>query len=225
MAKAKVTKKKTTKKAPAFVITSHVGNKLILPRAPRVTEFSNIGQNWSESERAGRESVMRRTSKKTREFSIDIELGVRDPRLTVMYQLRNLEHFAETVKPVKVSYTDRETGYYYITDFSYSITGRRESDNEPNRASVSMTFKRAVTEKIKVGALKSPPKPKPKKKPKPKPKPKKSKVRTHKMKKGDTLWDLARKYYGNPYKWKKLADANKIKNVRRIPIGKVIKIP
>lgn len=220
----KVTKRK-------FVMVSHVGNMLALPRAPRVTEFSSIGQEWSESARAGRESVMRRTGKKTKEFSISIELGVTDRTKTVKYQLKNLEDWANTVKPVRIIFTSNETGYYHITDFSYTVNERRESDNEPSRASVTLSFRRAVTESIKIGAIKRPVKKKPtpkkkyKPKAKPKPKAKKKKVRTHKMRKGDTLWDLARKYYGNSNKWKKLADANKIKNVRKIPIGKVIKIP
>lgn len=219
----KVTKRK-------FVMVSHVGNMLALPRAPRVTAFSSLGQEWTESARAGREAVMRRTGKKTKEFSIEIELGVTDPNKTVKYQLKNLEDWANTVKPVRIIFTSRETGYYHITDFNYTVNARRPSDNEPSRATVSMTFRRAVTESIKVGAIKQPIKKKAvpkKKKPKPKPKakPKKNKVRTHKIRKGDTLWDLARKYYGNGNKWKKIADANKIKNVRKIPIGKVIKIP
>ena len=51
------------------------------------------------------------------------------------------------------------------------------------------------------------------------------KERVYVMKRGDTLWALARRYYGSPYKWPVLAKRNKIKNVRRIPIGKRIYIP
>lgn len=225
MAKSKVVKKKATKRAPAFVMRSHTNYRITLPRAPRVTDFSNIGQEWSESARAGKEPVMRRTGKKLRTFGIEIELGHRNPFSAVRSDLQKLESFAQTTKPVKISYTNLETGYFYITDFSYTVTARRPSDNEASRATVSITFAKAVTDTIKVGALKKPKKAKKKPKAKPKPKPKKKKTRTYKMKKGDTLWTIARRYYGNSNKWKKLADANKIKNPRRIPIGKVIKIP
>ncbi len=45
------------------------------------------------------------------------------------------------------------------------------------------------------------------------------------MKKGDVLWNLAQEYYKDPLKWKYIAEMNKIKNERRIPVGTVIYIP
>lgn len=45
------------------------------------------------------------------------------------------------------------------------------------------------------------------------------------MVKGDTLWELAQKYYDDPYRWKIIMDMNKIPDERRIPIGTVIYIP
>lgn len=60
--------------------------------------------------------------------------------------------------------------------------------------------------------------------------------KTHKVKKGDTLWDLARKYYGNSTQWRKLWEANKDELIKRdsrnlkrpghyIHIGFTIKVP
>src|SRR5690606_25788237 len=65
---------------------------------------------------------------------------------------------------------------------------------------------------------------------KPKPKPKttiKSTTRTYTVKKGDTLWAIAKKYYGNGAQYKKIANANKklIKNPNLIHIGWKLKIP
>lgn len=45
------------------------------------------------------------------------------------------------------------------------------------------------------------------------------------MVKGDTLWELAEKYYNDPYGWNRILKMNKIPNERRIPIGTVIYIP
>ena len=45
------------------------------------------------------------------------------------------------------------------------------------------------------------------------------------MVKGDTLWELAQKYYDDPYRWGKIMEMNKIPDERRIPIGTVIYIP
>ncbi|HBF9159668.1 TPA: LysM peptidoglycan-binding domain-containing protein [Clostridioides difficile] len=53
------------------------------------------------------------------------------------------------------------------------------------------------------------------------------KQKTHKVVKGDSLWSLAKKYYGNGDLWKKIYDANKklIKNPDTIKDGWVLIIP
>jgi pSer/pThr/pTyr-binding forkhead associated (FHA) protein/LysM repeat protein len=46
------------------------------------------------------------------------------------------------------------------------------------------------------------------------------------VQKGDTLWELANKYYGDPFKWNLIAEANNISNPRDpIPVGIVLQIP
>ncbi len=46
------------------------------------------------------------------------------------------------------------------------------------------------------------------------------------VQKGDTLWELADKYYGDPFKWDLIAEANNITNPRDpIPVGTVLQIP
>lgn len=60
--------------------------------------------------------------------------------------------------------------------------------------------------------------------PKPKPRPKKDN-RSYTVKRGDTLWDLAQKYYGNPYKWTTIAQANENPDPRRLQIGRKLLIP
>ena len=45
------------------------------------------------------------------------------------------------------------------------------------------------------------------------------------MVKGDTLWDLAQKYYNDPYGWDRILKMNRIPDERRISIGTVIYIP
>tara|TARA_R100001510_G_C7651164_1_gene208799 strand:+ start:1406 stop:1804 length:399 start_codon:yes stop_codon:yes gene_type:complete len=53
--------------------------------------------------------------------------------------------------------------------------------------------------------------------------------RIHTVVKGDTFWDLAKKYYNNPLKWKDIQSAN-LQNgkpipPRRLPIGTILTIP
>jgi 5'-nucleotidase len=50
-------------------------------------------------------------------------------------------------------------------------------------------------------------------------------VVTYTVKRGDTLWDLARTFYGDGRKWRRIAQANPICNPRRLQIGTVLRIP
>lgn len=48
---------------------------------------------------------------------------------------------------------------------------------------------------------------------------------TYTVKAGDTLLEISKKYYGDEKKYKKIMDANDIKDPKRIQIGQVLKIP
>lgn len=48
--------------------------------------------------------------------------------------------------------------------------------------------------------------------------------KTHIIKKGDTLWELAFKYYKNPYKFEKIATDNNITDPKTLEIGQELKI-
>lgn len=51
------------------------------------------------------------------------------------------------------------------------------------------------------------------------------KITYYVVKKGDTLWELAKKYYGSGSKWKVIADKNGVKNPRNLQIGTKLIIP
>lgn len=229
--------KTVTTKGPKWT-----GTSTMLGRRPRIiSERNNVyvmgdgllrhppefsitgGSEWDTIEREGLVPLKRFKNKKLRTLSWKVVIGHRNWKREVDGQVRWLLDRAE--KHEKIRFTGHgsknlEHGrWWIIEDYSASVT-RRTPTGGVSRAEVTLTMSEASD--IPTTAAK---KKKPKKKPKPKPKPKKRKERKYKMKKGDTLWELARKYYKNPYKWKILAKRNKIKNVRRIPIGKIIYIP
>lgn len=49
--------------------------------------------------------------------------------------------------------------------------------------------------------------------------------RTYRIRKGDRLWFIAEYFYGDGHQWHKIADANGIRDPRRIYPGQVIIIP
>lgn len=52
-----------------------------------------------------------------------------------------------------------------------------------------------------------------------------AKARTYTVKKGDTLWAIAKSYYGDGAKYTKIATANKLKNPNAISVGQKLTIP
>jgi len=50
-------------------------------------------------------------------------------------------------------------------------------------------------------------------------------VRTHTIRKGDTLWSVAKDFYGSGRRWKEIAVANSITDESKLPVGKVLQNP
>jgi 5'-nucleotidase len=48
---------------------------------------------------------------------------------------------------------------------------------------------------------------------------------SHVIAAGDTLWDLAKQFYGNGELWKKISEANGSPNPRRLVVGEELKLP
>lgn len=48
--------------------------------------------------------------------------------------------------------------------------------------------------------------------------------KTYTVRKGDTLWEIACRYYGDGTKWKTLAEKNGVADPRKLPIGKVLEL-
>ncbi|WP_295806279.1 5'-nucleotidase C-terminal domain-containing protein [uncultured Nitratireductor sp.] len=49
--------------------------------------------------------------------------------------------------------------------------------------------------------------------------------KTHTIVRGDTLWEIARTYYGDPAKWRSIAEANPDIDANRLDIGMTIEVP
>ena len=49
--------------------------------------------------------------------------------------------------------------------------------------------------------------------------------RRHKIRRGDTLWSIAQKVYGDPERWPDIARANPQHDPNRLQIGAVLRLP
>lgn len=52
-----------------------------------------------------------------------------------------------------------------------------------------------------------------------------SSVKTHRVEKGENLWQISVKYYGDGFKWVDIATENKLANASEIEIGQELVIP
>ena len=48
--------------------------------------------------------------------------------------------------------------------------------------------------------------------------------RTYTVRRGDTLWDLACRFYGSGLRWRELAAKNGVSDPRKLPVGKVLRL-
>lgn len=177
-----------------------------LVRFPRGFEMGS-GRQWDEQAREGSASVNRMGGRKLHTMNVTITVAHKDWRRPTTESVRWLQRAAFEGRKIRFAgHGDpfEQRTWWIITDFSASVDQRTPAGHA-SRTQVSLSLREArelAAVKAKV------PKPAPKPTPKPKPKPAK-KYRTHKVKKGDTLWDLSRKYLGRPTRWREIFNLNK----------------
>jgi LysM repeat protein len=214
-----------------MVIQTENGYTIRVPYAPQNIEHGEYGAKWDESERAGTYSVLRNTGKKGQTLSFDLTLAsihrgttLMNTGKTVVNALKAFDKMADMGDRVYITFTERENGTWLLTNQSQSVT-MRDAMQQPIRATVSLTFARIMNHKAFNGPINGrssilTAKPSTSKKTVTSPN-----LATYKVKKGDTLWDLANKYYSNPYRWTSIADRNRIKNPKLLQIGTTLVIP
>lgn len=126
-----------------------------------------------------------------------------------------IKKWRDNEKPCRLIITKTKINkQFFIESFIYGErAGSRDVDFE-----LTLVEHRQITIPKKKKSTK-------KKTTKPRPSKSKSKPKTYKVKKGDSLWDIAREYYKDPYKWKDIAKKNGIKDPRKLQIGTVLVLP
>lgn len=190
---------------------------LLVDYAPTEIEYGGLALDWAQADRSGEKPLLlhKAVPLKTMSFSFLMsDRSLQSPQTSKIAQLMALSGSTERVV---VRFSPTEQGLWRITDCKVQSEQRTETTDEVARAMVSITLTQASDAAPSVGPIS-----------KPKPKASTPKVsRTYTVKKGDSLWAIAKKYYGDGSKWPRIFDANrsKIKNPNLIYPGQKLSIP
>lgn len=209
--------------------------------APLTISYGGFGMSYSETPRPGRKAIVAATNilNKTMSFSLLLTNKVPSGTLyggklhslqSIEWQLSILEIMATSSSPLTVEYEPRTAGLWVITKLNYDSVTRDPNNNQITRAEVSIEMMEYT--KFNLVAI-AQPAPKPAAKPSAKtpakhPAKKKPTYRIYTVKKGNTLHGLAKRFYGNANKWKRIADAQhpKIRKAStRLKAGRKLRIP
>lgn len=204
--------------------------KIIVPYAPREVTHSSLAPEWEEVRRTGREPLTLKSNTPMRRMSFKLTFGGLDWTTRFDGELRKLMSIAQSKKRVQVSYGSWESGIWHVSSLSFGSVLRHPDTNEITRAEVDIEFIRSSSAEQKLGPLtggvKEPATGGSKKHNKGRdPKKYSGKPRTYQVKKGDTLTKIAVEFYHDAGMWRKIADANKIRNPRKLKPGKFLRLP
>lgn len=213
------------------------------PWAPRNVSFSGRLYDYTSVDRPGRRALQLRSAPQSPTMSFDLYLGPKRNGNTYGYSdqtanIQKLQSIMSGTKRVVLTGVKWLSGGYWRATKMDIDTETLNPDQSVRSCTVSCEFVYAEDwVKAKgptTGGVKPPPakaKPKtttpPKKVATPAPSKKKSSksVRKYKVKRGDTLSKIAIKFYKNASKWRLIADKNKIKDPRKLTVGKTLIIP
>lgn len=184
------------------------------PFAPREVTYSGFEATYNEITRPDRKPILSRSGSSLRRISMSLFVGSTDPQDSVNDQLKTLEDMADSRLPLTIEYDPRVYGQWTITSMSYTSVERRNDSDEITRANVDIEFTEVTTdtevtinEVTRIRKIKRP--------------------KNFTPKKRLSMFKIAKRFYGTKNKRvvRAIAKYNNIKNLRRIPPGKTIKLP
>lgn len=204
---------------PKATIKSAVGTTTLTITRPDVEHF-NLAQEWVEVPRPGEVPLLRVAGGKLRKYRLEAILNaIGDGDIEA--DLRVLSQGHTFMPEVSVGFGNLEAGRFVITDMVVRSTRRQHGTNKIARAEVIIELTHKPDEPaqalpVSVPSASPPPS---------SPPPAAPAARTHTVRSGDTLWGIAIKFYNDGNRWRTIADANGVRDPRKLAIGTVLTIP
>jgi nucleoid-associated protein YgaU len=201
-------------------LVSRAGVTTLTVTSPEVTH-SNLERNWTQVARPGAVPFLRDAGPKLRSWQITATLyaDLQD----VAGDLDTIVHGHAQADRLTVTYGRLEAVEAVLTRVSIHTIARIPGTNEPRWAELELEFTERpadLKQVVPAAAPSSAPPPPPAA-----PSPSAPKARTVTVKRGDTLFAIAQRVYGNGSKWPAIASANGIRNPKNVAVGKVLRIP
>jgi LysM repeat protein len=195
------------------------GISLSVPYAPREISYEDLAQDWVQAERSGAKALLLRKAPKLATVKFTLLLADTDRLHAQTSLIANLRRLASSQERLLVRYGPNEAGLWRMTDCTIASSQRHPDTNEVTQATASIVLTEASDAAPAVGPVAPPPPPPPPPAP---PAP-----RTYTVVKGDCLWKIAQRFYGQGILWPRIFDANrgKIKNPSLIYPAQVFVIP
>lgn len=196
--------------------------RLVFPYAPLLSH-DGLARRRSTRERVGLKPLVTDDGRDLRVISLEALFAHRDHQRSVEGLLRTLEAIAEEDKPVKLrNYGPAEDGWYVVSSLSISDVTRQHGSNLRTRATASFVLTEDPDVDVKIGPASGG-----HKKGKGGAKDRKGGKwpKSHTVKAGDTLAAISVRYYDEASSWRRIADANGIRDPRKLQVGKKLKIP
>lgn len=212
---------------PMTLLSLESGARFEVPWAPEEADYDGLGATFGAVDRPGRMAMLARAGDGLPTWSWALELDGRDYGESVEPALVALGNLLRSGDRVVVSRANLAPGPWRITAAPVHVR-RLTPDQRVNAATVSLTFTRASDAVVGIGPMTGgagqpgKPAPAPSSPPAPAPAPT---TRTYTVVRGDTPSGIAGRLYGNPARWRELLDANGVRDPRKLPVGKVLRVP
>ncbi len=193
---------------PKMEFVGDGGTRFSVPFAPLPVDHGNLAREWETVKRDLRKALLLPGAPPLRTMSFTLLLARPDNQASVEDYLRRLRDAAGSDQRFGVSYGGLESGLWRITELQFSVTQRQHGTNAATRATARLTLTEAGPS-VRVGPLTGGVRPSA-----PPPPPAR---RTYDVKRGDTLWGIAVRFYGNGRRWPEIARANGVRDPRKLP--------